>query len=57
MERRFVEMKYEAPMFKKAELEVKDIITASGDVTVNETSETSADYSINFSKLFGGKLY
>ena len=56
MERRFVEMKYEAPMFKKAELEVKDIITASSDVTVNETSETSADYKINFSNLFGKKL-
>jgi len=51
-----LKMKYEAPMFKKAELEARDIITASGDFSVNETSNTSADYSINFSKLFGGKL-
>ena len=46
-------MKYEAPLFIKAELETKDIITASGDITVNEVSENEANYFINFSKLFG----
>ena len=35
------------------ELETKDIITASGDVTVKEVSNTEADYFISFSKLFG----
>ena len=45
-------MKYEAPLFIKAELETKDIITASGDVTVKGT-ETEANYYIDFSKLFG----
>lgn len=46
-------MKYEAPLFIKAELETKDIITSSGDVTVKEVSNTEADYFISFSKLFG----
>lgn len=47
-------MKYEAPLFIKAELETKDIITASGDVTVKEASNAeAADYFISFSKLFG----
>ena len=45
-------MKYEAPIYEKAEIETVDIMTASGDVVVNETSDTSADYLIDFSKFF-----
>ena len=47
-------MTYESPIFVKTEIETIDIIAASGDVVVNETSNTSADYMIDFSKFFAG---
>ena len=46
-------MKYKAPIYEKTEIETVDIMTASG-VVVNETSDTSADYSIDFSAFFKG---
>ena len=50
-------MKYKAPAYEKEELETNDVITASGNVVVNETSDTSADYEIDFSKLFANSKF
>ena len=49
-------MKYVAPTLEKTIVETKDIVTASADYTLVEKDENgslSANYNIDFSKLFG----
>ena len=46
-------MKYVAPIIEKTMIETKDVLTVSGDVKVVESNNgNSADYTIDFSKLF-----
>lgn len=48
-------MKYVTPMLEKTEIEVNDVIAASGDISVvekNNGDSVGADYLIDLSKLF-----
>ncbi|MBO5378881.1 MAG: hypothetical protein J6A90_00995 [Clostridia bacterium] len=46
-------MRYEAPKYKKITIEVEDILSASGEIKVEQVSDGVADFILDAAKLFG----
>ena len=46
-------MRYESPKYEKVDVEVEDILSASGEIKVEQVADGVADLILDAAKLFG----